>query len=284
MSAVDLAMRLDLRRAGASWRGSCPACGYASNAFELTIKAGRVRGWCASCGDRDAIATVLMRMEGGEAVTRPDTIANPHVDPSQRTAAAMTVWEGAVSAVGTPADLYLTRRALPGLAGSAALRWRPDVAHPSGGGGRHPAMVALVVDVFGAPLAVHRTYIDGEGRKADLTPVKASKGPIAGGAIRLDNVAAELVVAEGVETAASAGLLLNLPAWSAISGGNLGRSLQLPAEVRSVIIAADPDAPGRAFAEQARARWKAEGRRVRVAWPPFPQDFNDALMSRVTHA
>ncbi len=281
MSAVDLAGRLDLRRTGATWRGSCPVCGYGADAFALTAKGGRVRGWCASCGDRDRIADVLARLEGGEAVSRPERAAAPPVDQAQRTAGALAVWNGAVPATGTPADLYLTRRALPGLAASPALRWRPDVAHPSGGGARHPAMVALVVDGDGRPLAVHRTYLTGNGRKADLSPIKASKGPIAGGAIRLKAVAPELVIAEGIETAASAGRLLGLPAWAAVSAGNLERSLVLPSAVRSVVVAGDPDPAGRAAAEGAARRWRAEGRQVRIAMPDTPPaDFNDLLMAR----
>ena len=282
MSAIDLARRLQLHRSGSEWRGTCPACGYGAGAFALTLKSGRVRGWCASCGDRDGIAALLSRLQAGETVGSPSTARNgPAAETyAERTAAALSVWNGAVPAVGTPADLYLTRRALQGLARSTALRWRPDVAHPSGGGVRHAAMVALIVDVDGRPVGVHRTYLDREGRKADLSPVKASKGPIASGAIRLHPVASELVIGEGIETSASAGVLLGLPAWSAISAGNLERSLQLPSAVRSVIIAADPDPPGRRAAEKAKERWRADGRRVRIAWPPHPQDFNDILRER----
>ncbi len=197
----------------------------------------------------------------------------------------MAVWNGAVQALGTPADAYLARRALPGLAASASLRWRPDVAHPAGGGVRHPAMVALVVDVDGAPIAVHRTYLDRDGHKADLSPVKASKGPIAGGAIRLDPVASELVIGEGIETSASAGRLLGLPAWAAVAAGNLERSLQLPPEVRSVTVAADLDPAGQAAAEGATRRWRAEGRTVRIATPNrCGADFNDLLLESRAHA
>ena len=282
MSGHELAQRLDLRRSGSMWRGSCPVCGYGSDAFALTAKGGRVRGWCASCGKRDEIAGVLLRLEGGEAFARPVAASTPAPsDLAGRTAAAMAVWNGAVPAIGTPADAYLARRALPGLAASASLRWRPDVAHPSGGGVRHPAMLALVVDVTGAPIAIHRTYIDRDGRKAALSPIKASKGPIAGGAIRLDPVAAELVIGEGVETSASAGRLLGLPAWASVAAGNLERSLQLPPEVRSIVVASDPDPAGRAAADGAAKRWRAEGRRVRIAIPDTPpMDFNDILRSR----
>ena len=100
--------------------------------------------------------------------------------------------------------------------------------------------------------------------------------------MRLDPVAPELVIGEGIETAASAALLLGLPAWAALSAGNLERDLVLPAEARAVVIAADPDPPGERAARAGAARWQAEGRRVRIARPNRPGvDFNDLLRSRV---
>ena len=59
--------------------------------------------------------------------------------------------------------------------------------------------------------------------------------------------------------------MLDLPAWAAISAGNMGLALDLPAQVRSVAVAADPDPPGRRAAAAAWRRWTREGRRVRIA-------------------
>jgi phage/plasmid primase-like uncharacterized protein len=138
-------------------------------------------------------------------------------------------------------------------------------------------MLALVVDVTGTPLGIHRTYLHGDGRgKADVVPTKASLGPIWGGAIRLDPVACTMVIAEGIETAASAGSLLELPAFAAINAGNLGKGLVLPAEVCSVTIGADRDIPGERAAREAAIRWVREGRKVRIAYPDVASmDFND---------
>jgi putative DNA primase/helicase len=141
-----------------------------------------------------------------------------------------------------------------------------------------------VHDATGLPVACHRTYLTPDGRKSAAEPQKASKGPIWRGAIRLDPAAPELVVGEGIETSASAGLLLGLPAWAAICAGNLERALVLPDEVRSVVIAADRDANGvgQRTARGAAARWRAEGRHIRIAWPDRDgQDFNDILAARM---
>ena len=277
----EIARSLDLKRAGRGWRGTCPSCGYATTA----ILSAKGTLWCASCG-REGPAAVVARLQGGEAVqTAERQPGKPEPTAAERTARALVWWDGAPrDAVGTPADLYLTGRGLAGLAASPAIRYRADVAHPAERG-RRPAMLALVQDVGGASIAMHRTYITRGGRKADAVPRKASIGPIFGGAIRLDPVAAELVVGEGIETSASAGRLLGLPAWAAIAAGNLAKALQLPAEVRNVVIAADADGPGRKAAQDAAARWRAEGRRVRIATPDVPGlDFNDLLLRGAPNA
>jgi putative DNA primase/helicase len=71
-------------------------------------------------------------------------------------------------------------------------------------------MVALVSGPAGEIIAVHRTHLTRDGRKAMVTPVKASLGPIWGGAIRLHDPdpAQPLVIGEWIETSASAGCLM----------------------------------------------------------------------------
>ncbi len=277
LTAREIARALDLHPAGGGWRGTCPACAYAGAA----VLNQRGNLWCASCG-RDGPAEAVRRLvQGGELPERTTGAAErPAPSTADRTARALALWNGAVPTLGTPAALYLASRSLPDLAASLALRWRTDVPHPEERG-RRAAMLALVTGPDGEPVAAHRTYLTGDGKKAAVEPVKASMGPVAGGAIRLHPVAPELAIGEGVESSASAGVLLGLPAWAAVSAGNLQWSLVLPDLVRAVVIAADADGPGRQAAEGAAARWRAEGRRVRIATPDrHGQDFNDILAER----
>ena len=141
-------------------------------------------------------------------------------------------------------------------------------------------------DVLGVASECIGLYLraDGSGQ-ADVEPQKATLGPIWGGAVRLDPAAPELVIGEGIESSASAGILLGLPAWAATSAGNLARGLVLPPEVLSVTIAADPDPPGVKAARDAARRWRCEGRKVRIATPDVPGcDFNDLLMREMADA
>ena len=235
----------------------------------------------AACGcDRSTVEDAVRRVAGGDALPAPRQEAGDTAEARQRKReAARKTWAGSAPAAGTIVDTYLTSRALPGLAASAALRFRGDTSHPEGGW--LPAMVAEVVGPDGAFLAVHRTFLrrDGSG-KADVEPQRASLGSPWGGAVRLDHLAEEIVIGEGIETCASAGRLLGLPAWAAISAGNLGKGVALPAEVRRVTIAADRDRPGEQAARQAALRWQREGRTVRIARPDKPGcDFNDVLRS-----
>jgi putative DNA primase/helicase len=283
VSAADFAARLRLHRSRDEWRGSCPTCGY-PEAFALSLgKGGRLLGWCSSCQDKTAIAQLLREMQGSptlpQHVERHDTDAAAKAERSA--GRALALWDGsALLPDALVASTYLTTRGLPHLVASAALRFRGDCPHPSRC--RLPALIALVVDVSGGPIGIHRTFLARNGSgKADIAPPRASLGPVRGGAIRLDPVADEICVGEGIESAASAGLLHGLPAWSAVSAGNLERSLMLPPQVRSVVIAADPDEPGRRAAGAAWHRWTAEGRRVRISTPNRDgRDFNNILLMR----
>ena len=186
-------------------------------------------------------------------------------------------WFMCDAAPGSLVGRYLARRGLPYLVRHPHIRFRANCSHPSGI--YLPAMVALIHDAVGDIAAVHRTYLGPEGAKAAVDPPKASMGSVAGGAIRLDPAGPEMVVGEGMETAASAGFLLQRPAWSAIACGNLAESMVLPAIVEHVIIAVDHDEPGRRAAARAARRWRKEGRRVSSFQPDQPgQDFNALMM------
>ncbi|MDT7953188.1 MAG: toprim domain-containing protein [Acetobacteraceae bacterium] len=213
-----------------------------------------------------------------------ERIGTGRVKPADETAESRKrvrgFWNMCGAARGTPVAKYLANRGLSWLARNDSIRYRAECSHPSGR--RLPAMVALIWDGNGDICAVHRTYLTCDGTKADIKPVKACLGSYAGGAIRISPAEAEILIAEGLETAASAGAMLGLPAWSAIACGNMREAMVLPPIVRSVVIAADHDGSGRKAAAGAARRWRAEGRTVRIIQPDTPRvDFNDLYRARM---
>ena len=125
-------------------------------------------------------------------------------------------------------------------------------------------------------------HSDGGG-KAPVDPQKQKLmlGPCRGGAVRLAAPGHMLMVGEGIETCLAAIQATSHPAWAALSTSGL-RALELPIDVREVIVLADGDDPGEAAARDAALRWSCEGRRVRIARPPRGFDFNDVLLGRTT--
>jgi putative DNA primase/helicase len=102
-------------------------------------------------------------------------------------------------------------------------------------------------------------------------------GPCRGGAVRLAAAGEVLMVGEGIETCLAAMQATGHPAWAALSTSGL-RALDLPNDVRDVIVLADGDEAGEAAARECAWRWKREGRRLRIARPPQGLDFNDLLV------
>ena len=280
ITAADLAQRLELRKSRRDWRGNCPSCGYAAAFSVRASESGGALAWCASCQDADGITVALNLVTAGEwnPPERPEHQSEAEAR-ERKQAAALRTWNGSRRLAGSLAERYLVQRGLVALIASPALRYRDDCSHPDGV--RLPAMVAQVVDVNGKPVAIHRTYLDRiTGRKTTLVPTKASLGPAWHGAVRLQPMepGRPLVIGEGIETSASAGILMSAPAWAAISCGNLRLGLELPADATDIIVASDPDDIGRAASDAAAWRWRREGRSVRIAQPDGIGDFNDILI------
>jgi putative DNA primase/helicase len=274
MNAAEIARRFGLKRQGREWRGTCPNCGY-PNGFAVSERAGRALWWCASCRDQAALTHIV---GGGESrVSEPRTLAA--ADRPDRRAAALALWNAAQPAEGSPVEDYLAGRRLalrPGAPIRFISRWH-DTARKS-----VPAMIARMDDVRGSLVAVHITFLHRGERHFVRWPEKAdarrTRGDVAGAAIRLAPEAPHIVVAEGIETALAAAALLALPPWAFYSAGNLENEAALPAAVREVTIAADNDPQGREAAREAARRWRAEGRKVRIALPDREgADFADVL-------
>ena len=183
-----------------------------------------------------------------------------------------------------PVALYLAHR----LQGEVwplpdCLRMHPALPYRIDGAtvGTWPAMVARLCAPDGRLLALHRTWLTPEGRKAPTPgPVKKltpTAGPLAGACIRLgwpgaadDPQASSLLgITEGIETAMAARSASGVPTVAAYSAGALA-GWRWPPSLRRLVIFADADPAGAAAAEKLRQRARAAGLTVNVMTPTTP--------------
>jgi putative DNA primase/helicase len=281
-------------REGRGWRCRCPAHGGVS----LNVADGQgvllVTCW-AGCNPLDVLSEIRrLHLFSEDAADRPPI--KPHAgrgdDDARRTAeierlrrgicAARDIYRRSGPAAGTPVEAYLRSRGITGPA-PPVLRWLPLCPHRNG---RYfPAMVAPIVNVDGAQIAVHKTFLSPDGGKADLPKEQQReiRGPMKGGAVRLGQHRpdTDLMTGEGIESTLSAMQLFgDLPGWAALSAGGL-EDLVLPPSIAAVAIAADNDlnGVGPRAALRAYERWSREGRTVRILLPSnIDTDFNDELL------
>ena len=197
---------------------------------------------------------------------------------AKNAAAVALQWSRARPLVpGDPVTLYKKNRlgvALWPL--PAALRYVPALPYFDEAGkeiGRFPAMVAAITSPAGELLALHRTYLTRDGRKADVPgPVKKLSrtcGPLAGAGIALwsaPDARGVIGIAEGLETALACHYGGRMPVCAAYSAGALA-AWQWPAGTRHLVIWADHDPAGIEAAAKLRSRAQRAGLTVKTMTP-----------------
>jgi phage/plasmid primase-like uncharacterized protein len=174
---------------------------------------------------------------------------------------------------GDAATLYLKRRGFGGVWPlPKVLRFHRALPYWHGAEklGTYPAMVASIVDPDGRIVALHKTYLHADGRKADLPSPKkltGAAGPLAGACVPLHKPARGCIgIAEGIETALAAWCASTVPTVAAYCAGNLA-AWQWQASVHRLVIFADADKAGREAADTLRARALAARLQCEVLTP-----------------
>jgi hypothetical protein len=287
----DVLSRLrGVRRSGAGYVALCPAHENRKTQA-LSIREGRdgrILLYCfAGCSYVQIVEALSFAPQAAPMPVPRTCTPVRHPDDADRIELARRLWRETKPLAGTPAQHYLESRGIHLATWPPTLRYHPSLQHLTGV--ELPALVAAISGYREGKLhltAIHRIFITPDGHKADVEPRKASLGSVKGGCARLARPTDRVILTEGIEDAMALMTMYHddprFVGWSyaaAVSAGNLPH-VELPPEVRTVIVAADNDDPGRKAASEACCRFILEGRNAYVALPPAVfKDFNDALLS-----
>ncbi len=234
----------DGRRSGQWIRAKCPFCdpggrkGRNLAASHQGFGHNRDKpGWiCFACNAQDDVR----RAKLASMKIRYDP-TSPGADDRRRTEYALQIIERSRPIqTGDPVDRYLRGRQLEPLTATWPPTLRLSILRHPETKREYPTMVGIVTNVANDSVGIHRTFLTDEGRKADVSPVKMSFGPVGGGAVRLGIESDTIVIAEGIESAIGAAMTFGIVPWAALSTGNMVR-LNIPRFVKHVIIAPDND-------------------------------------------
>lgn len=276
---------IPLKRAGREFVACCPFHPEKSPSF--TVVPDRGFAHCFGCGWSGDQLDFLCTLHGvglRQAGAMLDSGAVPlasYAPPvpivsEDKSREARAIWDRTECAKGTLAESYLAFRGIhpPFPADIRFLRL------PCGNVGLLPCLVAAIRTVSGDVTGIQRIWLahDGMG-KADVPVPKKSLGNVKGGAIRLGEPdgSGVLAVCEGPEDGLSLLEMLGGPVWVA-AGASFLPAMEFPPEVRSIVIGADNDPAGEAWADKAVRAFADRGLTVRVIRPLAGfKDFNDEL-------
>ena len=141
----------------------------------------------------------------------------------ERLNAAKRIWETGVTVTNTLCERHCQLRSITQvLPGADVLRpsgHAPVLAYADHSRYHRPALLVAISDAAGDFTGVEVTYLAPNAQRAtDLRLSRKTGGVMhAGSAVRIDAVAPEMLVAEGVFTTPSASERFSLPAWSLMS-------------------------------------------------------------------
>lgn len=271
-----------MKRLGGFWRGAsgmccCPAHDDRTPSLSVRIGDTRLLFKCfAGCDTRDVLRAIG-RLDPNALDAKGDGNAAEHFQADQwLQQRARELWRSSRPTNRTIAETYLRNRSIDITLDCLHFSHRT----PLGKGAMavfRPAMLAAVTDDSGL-LGVQRTFLDPRGRRArDLRFPRRMLGHPCRGAVRLVPATDTLGIAEGVETAISAMILLGIPVWAAL-GNERFPHLSIPEAVSRLILLPDNDHAGRLAVRLATDAHNAPGRHIDTIWPwGGRNDWNDVL-------
>lgn len=273
-----------VKRLGGIWSSSggmcrCPAHNDRTPSLSVRVGKKALLFKCfAGCETIDVIRAIR-RLDMGIPVggDTPIGLPNTLLSPAWLRRRAQDLWDEALPIAGTPAQAYLRRRVIPLT--PSVLRYHPRT--PLGRGklaAFRPAMLAAIHE-HERLVALQRTFLDAqEPRRArDLAHPRRSLAQPGRGAVILAPATEVLGLAEGVESALSAMILLGIPVWATL-GSERFPHVAVPETVTRLILLPDSDRAGRIGAAKASEVHALPGCTIETIWPPAPfNDWNDVL-------
>lgn len=191
-------------------------------------------------------------------------------------AKAREIWDAARALKGSPGERYFQDRGLPGPFHDLRYLTRTPCG-PKGEVTFRPAVIAAVRDDTGL-VAIQRTFLDLKtfGKAQDLSKAKMALALLGSGAVRLEAPGDTLGLAEGIENAKAARVLLGIPTWATI-GSERFPLVSIPLFVNRLILLPDPDQAGARGEQLAREAHARPGLTIETKWPEHG-DWNDQLL------
>jgi len=233
--------------------GKCPICNDGDDRFRLDRDTKRGSLFCNQCcpqaGDGWALVQGAKNVDFiGAAKLVQEIIGGCKVENTFNTCeqadpkiALREIWKNSEAYTGTGIiKEYFEARGLKLLPNN--IRFSSE-CYESDTKKCYPAMLGIVQNKEGAPVTIHRTYLEGS-KKADIqSPKKLMPGveKLCGVSVRLFIHKNDLLgIAEGIETAIAATQLFNIPTWAAINS-TLLTTWEPPEGTNKIVIFGDND-------------------------------------------
>lgn len=263
--------------------GMCHCPCHEDRTASLSVRIGQ-RSLLFKCFAGCATADILRELRSTRLAVPSRDCASPHSKGNdlERTMEARIrqIWEDAFPISGAAGSRYLTQRGLTSSPGD--LRYNPSTPLGQGRAVRYrPAIIAAVRQGRNL-VSIQRLFLAKDGRRLaqDIEKPKLTLGRPRGGAVQLESASHLLGLAEGIETAMAATMLLKIPVWAVLGSERL-HQICIPDEVRKLVILPDNDRAGRVGLERARRAYAHLNIELAHCWPWHGlNDWSDVLAHR----
>ncbi len=227
---------------------------------------------------RHALGLGSWKQEGKYTAPFVVAVGGSDDDQERRKAFALKIWSQSVNPIGTIVERYLRDErglSLPIEIAGSVVRFHGRLRY---GDQSLNGMVCLMRNIItDEPVGIHRTFLDGEGKKVDRRMLGIAKGA----AIKVDGndaVTGPLTIGEGFETVLAARHAGMGPVWALGSAGAM-QAFPLIERVTELTLLQERDPTSRRAVRHCTKRYLGGRKPVNVVTPHRGlNDFNDVWL------